>query len=507
MLKKTSRNLILIVLIGIYLFLLFYKLEDVPAFWFDEGWISSVARNWAEIGHYGQLLNGQPIPANMLNIGFPVVIPIAWSYEIFGIGIWQSRLVIALYSIGAFAALIFIVNRVYGRNIAVATTFFTVFPIIPSINSIDYSRQVVGEIPTAFFFLAGLVSILLFLRRPLIGLPILIAFWSFGMLTKSQLIPTLGLSYLMTTIIFIKKQKWMSARFLSIGFLSALLLDFLIIRGFPVLGNDLPPETRADLFRTIIFVLAPLARISALISLVFLGGPTIYGLISFAYDYLKGNWKDPGYEEHELVQIILMTFIGSWLLWFGLFSIGWPRYLVLPSLIGTVFFAYRIVYLVNHTNVQTTHEQEISSGIRLQFSKVNFRVIISITLILYALGANTVGWINFFLSENNQTIKDVVEYVNSISSQDSLIETYEMELFLFLNQKYHYPSNEMALLGIRKRVGIDLNKTYDPLDSNPDYLILGEMGKRYGFYDQAISSKEYRLINEIGIYDIYQKVE
>src|SRR3954453_16311281 len=62
-----------------------------PGVWWDEGWTMSVARNLAERGHYGRLLDGQLAPPG-LEAAFPVTAPIALCFELFGVGIWQGRL-------------------------------------------------------------------------------------------------------------------------------------------------------------------------------------------------------------------------------------------------------------------------------------------------------------------------------------------------------------------------------------------------------------------------------
>src|SRR5258706_8817372 len=74
------------------------RLESVPPLWWDEGWTLSVARNWAEIGHYGRLLAGQPVPRG-IDAAFHVTGAVALSFSLFGVGIVQARMVEVLITV------------------------------------------------------------------------------------------------------------------------------------------------------------------------------------------------------------------------------------------------------------------------------------------------------------------------------------------------------------------------------------------------------------------------
>jgi len=48
--------------------------------------------------------------------------------------------------------------------------------------------------------------------------------------------------------------------------------------------------------------------------------------------------------------------------------------------------------------------------------------------------------------------------------------------------------------------------TYDPLQQNPDYLVVGEYGRWAGFYKPLIAQNRVRLVTTIGRYQIYEPV-
>src|SRR3989442_14208228 len=76
------------------------NLQCLPPVWWDEGWNLSVARNWVEMGHYGRLLDGEPSSPG-LSTGFPAIAPIAFSFRVLGVGVWQARLVGIFFTLSA----------------------------------------------------------------------------------------------------------------------------------------------------------------------------------------------------------------------------------------------------------------------------------------------------------------------------------------------------------------------------------------------------------------------
>src|SRR5690242_14234551 len=97
-----------------FLALLFLGLWNLsgPGVWWDEGWTMSVARNLAERGHYGRLLDGQLAPPG-LEAAFPVTLPIALVFKLFGVGIWQGRLFGVLCTVAALALMYYLALRLY----------------------------------------------------------------------------------------------------------------------------------------------------------------------------------------------------------------------------------------------------------------------------------------------------------------------------------------------------------------------------------------------------------
>ena len=102
---------------------------------------------------------------------------------------------------------------------------------------------------------------------------------------------------------------------------------------------------------------------------------------------------------------------------------------------------------------------------------------------------------------------EVVDFLNTRTSSDSIIETYDSELFFLLNRPYHYPPDQIHVeLNRRTFLKQHLSIDYDPLAADPDYLVVGPYSKLWKLYDRAVQSGSFRLVQPYGRYDVYQRV-
>ncbi len=92
----------------------------VPRLWFDEGWNLSVARNLAETGIYAERELGQLVPADVLSVGAPVIVPLALGFRALGVGLWQARAPGIVFTALAFVLLYVLAGRLYNRRVASA---------------------------------------------------------------------------------------------------------------------------------------------------------------------------------------------------------------------------------------------------------------------------------------------------------------------------------------------------------------------------------------------------
>jgi len=116
---------------------------------------------------------------------------------------------------------------------------------------------------------------------------------------------------------------------------------------------------------------------------------------------------------------------------------------------------------------------------------------------------NIFGFAFIFIYRPDNSLLDTASQLNSFSP-GTLIETYDAELFIYLNQPYHYPPDDVQLkLVERQFLDSETTLDYNPLDYDPEIIVIGPMGKLYGLYDDTVSLEEFKLFKEYGRYAIY----
>ena len=137
--------------------LLLWKPDQVPPLWFDEGWNLSVAANLVKIGAYAQLSLGQPVAPSLVSTGWPGILPLAASFQLFGVGAWQGRLPGILFTTAGLVLLYGLARRLYNGRVAVATLFVSLLMTGAHIHlhPVVLGRQALGEMPAVCYLLAG----------------------------------------------------------------------------------------------------------------------------------------------------------------------------------------------------------------------------------------------------------------------------------------------------------------------------------------------------------------
>ncbi|MCC7353661.1 MAG: glycosyltransferase family 39 protein, partial [Anaerolineae bacterium] len=147
-------RIVLLVSIPFVVFLLFYNLEYNPRPWHDEGALLSVSRTLVEDGVYaGRSSDGYQTFGAVQSVGPTVLLPIALSFKLFGIGLVQGRVVVATYALLALALLYVVGQELFGRRIALVGVFLLLGS--PAVAYLLLGRQVVGDAPALAFFLGG----------------------------------------------------------------------------------------------------------------------------------------------------------------------------------------------------------------------------------------------------------------------------------------------------------------------------------------------------------------
>jgi 4-amino-4-deoxy-L-arabinose transferase-like glycosyltransferase len=500
------RKSALLLLLPILLLSLTYRLEETPPLNFDEGWVMSVAKNWVELGRYVSLFDGRQIPPSMLNIGFPAVAPIALSFRLFGVGIWQGRIPSVLFTIGALCLLYHLALRLYDRKVALGTLFVVIFMSGKlELHPFFMGRQAEGEIPAVFLLLAGYDIFLSCRRCPLLFLPLAALFWGLAAATKMQVLPFLVAGLAVPIIVGIARKRWRTVVPILAG-LCGFLACFWLFRWVQegLLQAEMFPQKTA-LFSTIAIVPRISVRVQSATALLILGLPALLGVCYSAWQYGTGKTKLSLDDDIYIVRQSLFTLVLSWMAWYLLLSIGWSRYLFVPVFVGGIFVAVMLCDLTSRFNLSATVKSAADTILRLRFNRSN--IFSLVVVLLFALVPITVINISLGYASSDRSSREVAEFLNTATPPDALIETYDMEIFLLLNRRYSHPPDDVHLRVIR-HLYLDQNVEvdYDPMAADPDYLIVGPIGRLTRIYEPILQTGSFRLILEGARYQVYERV-
>lgn len=153
--QKNKEFLIGIILFAVALFFVFYKITESPPTWMDEGIIINSARVFAENGRFGlQIAPNHIESAEVLTTNYPVTLPLALVFDIFGVGLLQARLVMAGFILVLFALCYLIIRRSLEGKFALVTLAFLILLTFPPIYG--QGKNVLGEVPAVLYLLAFL---------------------------------------------------------------------------------------------------------------------------------------------------------------------------------------------------------------------------------------------------------------------------------------------------------------------------------------------------------------
>lgn len=500
--KSGHQSLPVLALMLVAAVLLALRLTDMPPPWFDEGWVLSVARNWAVIDHYGQLRNGEPIVGNLPSVGIPAIASIALSFRAFGIGVWQGRLPGILFTLAALWFLCSIASRVSGRDTAFWTLFAALFmSTLAPISPLIIGRQALGEMPGLCLLLGG--YLVLCHARQHSWLMILVScLWGLTVATKLLFLPFLAIGSLLPAVLLTLRKRYREGVlfFFSLAGALAVCQSVALLESWLQGRQASTGETSLQFIATA-FVPVLHVRIAAFRTLLLAAMPTVIGLLAAVSEIRRRSFFSAG-RWHDFISLSLLTCVMTWITWYLLMSYGWPRYVFPPLFIGSMFLGAVMARLTSRPDANRRDLPAVSESASGKY--VNIKGIIAQILLAGAIPLSLFNLYSLYMSTPRSSLLAVVEFLNSSTPADSLIETYDMELLFLLNRRYHYPSEDIQISLNRRTFeekNIDVN--YDPLRANPDYLVVGTHGALWHLYDPVIEAGHFRLLRDYPPYRLY----
>ena len=486
-------------------FFAFYNLGSYPTTWFDEGSHLHVPKTLVKFGVYADWSSeGFRYYGPTIGVGPTVMLPIAAAFRLFGIGLLQARLVMAVYLLAAIAAYFLLARRMGTWRMAVAATALLV--ATPGIALIEYGRQVLGEVPGLFFLVLALALWLAtwersgWRRLSLVGLLLGLA-----IITKSQYLlivaPSLGVLWLLNLVYYGSAPQrvfivpGIIAGVCAVGWQAYLVLylgpataseNFALLRQASagaafVFSIDLMRRSLSELasWRVYLGVLAP---------------ALIYGaLLALPRNREGQRWS-------VLTVLILIN-----LVWYVTASIGWLRYAFLGLSLTGVLAARFFADLTDDFSL---------SGRALLSSVTTRQMPPARQLLAWAAALWLVGMVTLpGLSVLRKVVQPdfnaplaMAAYLDANVAKTAVIETWEPELGFLTDHTYHFPPAGLldTAVGYIWRDGSPPAARYQFLqDQRPPYLLIGPFARWVVLYPEDLVRDRYAPVIRIGGYELY----
>jgi 4-amino-4-deoxy-L-arabinose transferase-like glycosyltransferase len=492
--------------IVLVLFLALYNLTDYPLTWFDEGSHLHVPKTLVRFGVYADYSSeGFRHYGPTIGLGPTVMLPIAVAFWLFGIGLLQARLVMALYLLATVYTFYRLARTLGSRRFAWVAT--GLLATSRGVSLVLYGRQVLGEVPGLFFLVAGLGLWFAKWERsswPRLGLVGLLL--GLAMVTKYQyllfLAPTLALAWLANLMYYrsAPQRVFLLPGLVAAGCLALWQAYMIIYLGPGTAGENLANLRQFTSGAALTF--SPYLMVESL--KVLMSFPNFLGALLpvLAYGFLLALPRRR--EGHQWG--IVVTLVAVNLGWYVVASIGWWRYAFLGLAMASLFVARFFHHLTGGFRLgRLILQQDRRQGQSIPHDRM-FRwatMIWLVAMLVIPLG-ETVWEI---LSPGFNAPEAMAAYLNENVSRDALIETWEPEMGFLTDHNYHFPS-AMLLLDAVEQVhlgGASIADSYQFVQSEqPEYVLVGDFGRLVELYPVDFLATHYRLIIQVGGYELFE---
>jgi hypothetical protein len=490
--------------------LLVLQLDTAPPFSYDEGCLAVVARNWAISGQYGELLDGRPVPPDMLNVGLPAVAPVALSFRIFGVGVWQARLPMVLIALAGIFVLAALARALFGRLAAAIAPFAATFLVLP-IPFVSAGRQVWGETLSVLLVAMAYLLLVRLWSRPRLAVPLAAPLLALSIFTKVQALPFVAVALAgPLALALLRRERFAASIFAALAIASAAFYGLCAWLSAVWLGQPVLHHIYGATLGAEALVLYGPARRGALETFLTNGLPFVLALAwawlrvlrtrAYSAQHPPESEARSAFNWPGLSFLVLTT---AWALWYVTLSVGWARLLYPPALLASPFLAGMLAAIVQRVRDWRTAPRA-SGGATPRGSLLALVSIGTVVLVVGAAGW-TVSRAAGVFGSGDRSIYEVASFVDDLDPASGTVETFEAELYFLLHRSYHHPPPPVALQLTRRRyVGDQTPMTYDPLADAPRLIVVGPEAEHTAIYSEGLHSGRYALLRRFGRYRVYQ---
>lgn len=512
------------------------NLPYAPAPWFDEGSHMQVPKTLVNHGVYADISSeGFRYFGPTIGVGPTVMLPIAAMFQLFGAAPVLGRLVVVGYFLLALALAGLLARRLHGATAIPLTLALLLASRTNGFGGmVEYGRQALGEVPGVAFLLLGA---LFWVRavaantadqpRPRHILFSALSGLGFGLalITKNQFAlivgPGLALIALLDLVYYRQGSWWL--RTLPLGIASACFGGWTVVM-LTMLGPSTFSENLALTRQAAggaIFVFDPAATLRAARYIV----QPYLGLLLPALAYALWRCRRP--TRAALAELPLALLPALWIAWY-LISLGWPRYAFPAVALGAFAVARMVIDLVGWLSRQRVGQgakgaadSERISGVgrlsrRLHSLGLSQAAPPAIVILYVALAiAFPISLSVRMIAQPDDGAYRMAAYLNQHIPTATIVETWEPELGVITDHRYHFPPIRLLDQAVRGEwLGAD-RITYPVPDEPPHYLVVGAFGRYSGVYNAWITGANtdapaldptvpYRLVAEFGSYALYE---
>ncbi len=490
----TTRRLqrLKIAALGALIALATLNLSSWPATWFDEGSHLMVPKSLVLFGVYADYdSEGFRYFGPTTGVGPTVLLPIAVAFKLFGIGLLQARLVMAAYLVLAGLAVYSLSRHLMNERAALLAG--VLFVATPGIGTLEFGRQVLGEVPGFFFLCLGLTVLTatqkahsyrrLILAGVLLGL---------AAVTKYQLLVVI----LPGLVLGALPSVWRGSRTLNV-FVIPMLATLVVFGLWQVCFMAyLGPSS---FFENITFVrkaasgaaLAFSPERAANAARMLLEPGMLFGALvpAVSYGVLLGTRSDDRSVGWRVVSGFTLAALG----WFVFASVGWRRYaypgMALACLPAAAFF-------VEGLGRERGRSEQVDALRWTAVAWVTAMVVLGFGVLLPRI-----------VIPRSQDAQAMARVVERDVARDAVIASWEPEMTFLTPQVYRVPPQELLPVAVAHVFsgGPPPSEQYDVMTGvAPEYVLEGPFGRGIGLYTERLS-QSYELVETQGPYQLFRR--
>ncbi len=469
-----------------------------PVTWFDEGIHLHVPKALVRFGAYADYSSeGLRHFGPTLAVGPTVMLPIAASFAAFGVGLLQARVVMAAYLVAAFAACVLLGRRLGGPLVGLVAG--TLLLVSPGPATVEYGRQVLGEVPGAAFLAFGLLVWFRAWSQPttasLAAAGVLLGL---ATVTKHVYLLALGPALLAAFGLNAVYYRTLPARvFLVPGSICAACFGLWQWTVLAWLSPGSVAENWALLRQTsagAAFVFDPALARQSIVEL--LGVRGYMGLLVPALAYTA--WRARRRTRHEQMWGVVWLIAMANLSWFVIASNGWIRYAFVGLAASALLVARLWRDLVRARRARDAREERHASALA---------VALGVWLVL-AAGLPMASTAVKLVAVPPPDAADVAAWLTATVPTDTLIETWEPELGVFADHRFHYPPPSLLIHAVAHvvRGGPAAATQYEFRQAGtPALVIVGPFARWVGLYADADLRRDYEPAHQQGPYVVWKR--